>query len=321
MVFKRVPTIVTALLAVVAFALSATGQAGPSGPVRGPGQEEAGYIGTPMCMTCHHTYATLWASVEHSELMSEPPVPANQRGCEGCHGPGELHVGPDRKAIVSWDDLEVKQRATICLPCHEDLGIEEGLWFDRDHSELLGCTECHEVHRPVDRPQLLKTEAGKDCSPCHDDLEERAAEGLHHPLYEGSLACSMCHQFHGNEQRNLLNRSQSALCIGCHGRNVPQPENHKRTDFRLGHGDDARGKEDTCYTCHDEQEFCNQCHAIDYPHAEEYIMEHGTEAAEFSSTCLNCHQPDYCGMCHDPLPEPFDAIAAQMAADAEEDDL
>ena len=271
-------------------------------------------VGTPICMTCHSSYAKLWASLKHSQAMLADTIPADKRGCEGCHGPGGEHVSRDRKQIVAWDKLDGEAQAKVCLQCHHKLGLSEEQWFARGHAAVTTCTECHEVHRQTGHNKLLKPAEGQECSPCHDDMADKVKAKTHHTLADGALACSQCHAFHGTPEQHLLVKPQAKLCADCHGEEVPKPESHARKGFRLGHRADAKGKQDECLMCHEQESFCNTCHTVKIPHREDYVEKHEKEAKAKPKACLSCHDAKYCGQCHDPLPEPFDKMTKEGGA-------
>lgn len=297
----RIALLVTSALGL----LVAVAQAQPAKPV---------VVGTAVCMTCHSSYARLWASMGHSQAMLTDSVPVDKRGCEGCHGPGGEHVGRNRKQIVSWAKLATDEQAKVCLQCHQKQGFSEDAWFDRAHGAVLTCTQCHEVHKPVKRDQLLKPGEGRECEPCHDDLAEKIADKTHHTLVDGALSCTQCHRFHATGEKSLLAAPLDKLCADCHGDETPRPESHKRKDFKLKHKTEAKGKQDQCLMCHDQEAFCNRCHSVKIPHPEDFVEKHDKESKAKPTACLGCHDTDYCGMCHDPLPAPFDKMTKEGGA-------
>ncbi|MBI5834481.1 MAG: hypothetical protein HZB16_19455 [Armatimonadetes bacterium] len=292
-------------LAVAVGLLLAVAQAEPARPA---------VVGTPICMTCHSSFAKLWASLRHSEAMLADTLPADKRGCEACHGAGSVHVSKDRAQITSWAKLDGEAQAKVCLQCHAKQGLSSDLWFARGHAAVTTCTECHEVHRSTGRTKMLKPAEGQECSPCHDDLADQIKAKKHHTLAEGALACSQCHSFHGTTEKKLLNKPQGELCAECHGADVPRPDSHKSKSFRLKHKADAKGKQDECLMCHEQESFCNRCHSVKIPHAENFAEKHEREAKAKPTACLNCHDTRFCGQCHDPLPKPFDKMTKEGGA-------
>lgn len=260
-----------------------------------------GFIGTDACLKCHIDFARRWAALDHSQAMLAERFPPENRGCEACHGPGMSHSIGKREQILGWDELELPQRQAICLKCHDDL-IATELWPETIHAEMLGCGDCHEVHRETEQDWLLKRPQDETCADCHDLAGEIEA-GRHHPLFDGGLTCEMCHDFHGSSHGELLNAPMKELCAECHDE-VPKPESHARENFKLNHGDVAKADPERCTTCHDEQADCLKCHAAPFPHPENFALEHTAPAQEHPETCLNCHQNEDCLICHETVPPP-----------------
>lgn len=313
-------TALPAMLLVVLLAMAALGGADATdstnrrlaNPAAELGGEQA-FVGTDICVVCHIDYARLWLSLEHSQAMLAEEHPPALTGCEACHGPGGLHVAGLREVIVAWSELEPTEGARLCLQCHDQL--EPELWFQSIHSELMGCSVCHEVHYPVEREALLKMPEGEECSDCHDMAAAEAA-GHHHPLLEGGLPCNMCHQFHGAEHPALLYAPMEQTCTDCHDE-VPQPPSHAEPEFRLNHGDEARADQERCLTCHSYETSCASCHAVEFPHPEDFVVEHGAAAREHLNACHNCHGQDYCLQCHDTASGLAAADAGAGAQDGE----
>lgn len=282
---KGLPVLVTALAMLCA-------RADNSGKVA--------YVGTPVCLKCHIDFARRWAALDHSKKMVDPALPRERSGCEACHGPGAEHVTGRRKTIVRWEHLELADRSKTCLQCHQGK-VEAALWGDTLHSELMSCDHCHEVHKPVKSEHMLKAADGDACIECHQDLAKEVEAKTHHTLADGALSCDMCHTFHGSEHGRLLHAPQGELCAECHDQ-VPKTEAHQRPDYKLKHKAEAKGHEEQCYMCHEEQTFCKSCHQVPLPHKEDFVTEHGPTAAKIQDACLRCHEADFCRNCHDTVP-------------------
>ena len=271
------------------------------------------YVGHALCQRCHIDFAKLWESLPHSQkMLARDDRPAGQRGCESCHGPAGDHTTTRRKSIVSWRKLTPPERNKICLQCHQDK-LSAELWAKGPHNEKVSCENCHNVHRPTKRDKLLKPEEGKECSPCHDKLDDLIKAKRHHTLADGAVTCTQCHSFHGSKQRHLLAQPQGDMCKDCHSDNVPKAESHKRADWKLKHGPDAKGHEADCRMCHEPETFCQQCHVVKVPHAAGFAEAHKEASQQQPKACLKCHDEAFCKQCHDAVPPPVGPAPAKDA--------
>lgn len=272
------------------------------GPPLPSAEEAPKYAGAEICFVCHISFARRWAEVSHSKTLLAKDRPADQRGCEACHGPGAAHTAGDRKKIVAWDRLKVQQEWSICLKCHQPTVTLER-WQATPHAAGgIACIHCHEVHKPVAREYLLKKPAGETCQECHEGMKAQIAEGTHHPLPEGVLECGQCHNVHGTAHERSLLAPQDEICTVCHGDEVPQPETHQQENWKLGHTEEAKRNQEKCLTCHSQGGFCNRCHIVPLPHPEQFVTEHGPAAREHLAACRNCHGEKFCLLCHTEVP-------------------
>ncbi|HIE50988.1 MAG TPA: hypothetical protein EYP85_04450 [Armatimonadetes bacterium] len=295
------------LVLLIGAALGATWWWAGAAPQAEQGQPPAwpahGYAGAEVCFVCHIDFARRWALLDHSQELMKRDRPADLRGCEACHGPSAAHVAGERKKTVRWEKLEPGQQADICLKCHQDV-LEADRWRKGKHAAAgLSCTFCHEVHKPLENPSLLKQPLKKVCLPCHNLREEEEAQ-THHPLFGGLLPCTACHNVHGTPHQPLLKIQQDALCADCHGKKVPQPKTHQRAQWRLKHRAEAQTQRAQCLMCHSEQGFCNRCHVVPLPHPENFALKHASPSRKHTEVCLLCHQKNYCQICHLEVPAP-----------------
>lgn len=265
-------------------------------------QETPQYAGAEICFVCHISFARRWAEVRHSKTLLASDRPADQRGCEACHGPGAAHVAGDRKKIVAWSRLKVQQEWDICLQCHQPT-VTADRWKATPHATLqIACTQCHEVHKPMAQEYLLKKPVKETCNECHDGMKAQIAAETHHPLPEGVLECGMCHNVHGTAHERSLLSPQDEMCAVCHGDEVPKPETHRRENWKLQHTEEAQQNREKCLTCHSQGSFCNRCHIVPVPHPEKFVTEHGPTAQAHLAACRNCHEEKFCLLCHTEVP-------------------
>jgi DmsE family decaheme c-type cytochrome len=131
-------------------------------------------------------------------------------------------------------------KAGPCLGCHED--ARRLHWTGSRHERHgVTCASCHVPHADGDGPAGLKakTEA-ETCLGCHAGIRSRTQRTSRHPVRDGRMTCSSCHDPHGSAWESMLPRATAAeACQQCHAA--------MRGPFVWEH---APARED-CTLCHD----------------------------------------------------------------------
>jgi DmsE family decaheme c-type cytochrome len=145
--------------------------------------------------------------------------------------------------------------------------------------------------------QRLKPEPIAQCYPCHGDVKASFAQASHHPVEEGRVKCSDCHDPHdaagGSSPRPIAD--QNAVCTRCHSETAgPFAYEHPVV------------KAEGCVSCHaphgspnahllkegNVNTLCLQCHsatnASAFPHAVSPPGRAGSQAAQ-AAACTSCH--------------------------------
>lgn len=191
--------------------------------------------------------------------------------CTSCHGKSDKHVeykGKDKppkpdttfgkKASTSHQD-----KSEACLTCHKN-DSKSSHWEGSVHQARdVACSSCHLIHVAKDKVLDKKSEA-EVCFACHKEQRVQFNKPSRHPIPEGKVACSDCHNAHGSTGPSLMKRNSVV---------------------------------ETCYTCHMEKrgpfvrnhqpvnEDCSICH-----------NPHGTTTASL----LKSRPPFLCQTCHTP---------------------
>src|SRR5574341_1161959 len=127
--------------------------AAPAAPQSAPTGD---YVGNDTCITCHDDQQKRFKNTVMGKIMAHPRTPAEEKGCESCHGPGKAHVeagggketipirfGPDSK-----NSIDEQNRA--CLACHER--GNRLFWKGSPHdSRRMACVDCHQVKQEIQR--------------------------------------------------------------------------------------------------------------------------------------------------------------------------
>jgi predicted CXXCH cytochrome family protein len=241
------------------------------------------YAGEQACAACHSEKSAQFAYNVHARLK-DFELRGHASKCEACHGPGAKHVeaSGDVKFIGGFKGKEAVESARACLGCHaQDKAAD---WQGGEHAMAgLTCSNCHVIHQsrrvipptanallgispgkpnaPPSRASLVKPEA-ELCYDCHREKRAQMNYTSHHPVREGRMRCSSCHDVHGSEPGLLAStEGQNTLCTKCHP--------SKQGPFLFEHA----AVEEGCNTCHEphgavaanllkqnEPFLCLQCH-------------------------------------------------------------
>ena len=192
--------------------------------------------------------------------------------CTNCHGESKQHeinpehtkVRPKPDRIFSGKNTDsVEVRNDVCQSCHQK-GAKLSHWEGSTHqSRDVACSSCHTIHKAKDAVRGRLTQA-EVCFTCHKEQRAQINRLSHHPVPEGKMNCSDCHNPHGSVGPKLMKRdSVNETCYTCHM--------EKRGPFVHSHEPVT--------------EDCSICHNA-----------HGTTAESMLKTrppflCQSCHTP------------------------------
>jgi DmsE family decaheme c-type cytochrome len=255
--------------------------------------EREGYVGSEQCEACHEGYADGLAGTPHGRSGFDS---LSSHGCESCHGPGEKHLEDPEAFQPRVTDLSPDEQNAMCQSCHD--GQSQFFWQGSEHQARgITCTTCHGVHSYESETSQLKTARAIDqCYTCHKDVRAQTWKRSHHPIREGKVSCSDCHNPHGAQSDRMVNAASiNEQCYSCHA--------EKRGPFLWDH---APVREDcsSCHTPHGSNHLklqktsvpyiCQQCHSNTRHPGTLYDrtrLADGINPAnrEFNRACLNCH--------------------------------
>ena len=173
-----------------------------------PGAE---FVGMEECATCHEEITRDFKTADHARLQAKGPN-APDLGCEGCHGPGSVHVevGGGAGTIVN-----PRKSPEGCFRCHLNVKAQFNLPYA--HPVLGGkmsCSDCHDPHKGSAMKGGGTRLAGRNsaCLECHTQ-QQGPFVFEHEATREG---CSSCHSPHGSTNQKMLTERSATLCLKCH---------------------------------------------------------------------------------------------------------
>jgi predicted CXXCH cytochrome family protein len=152
-----------------------------------------GEVGADVCLACH----------DGRSAPDESDFPNSRHatiGCEGCHGPGYLHVrngGRGGLFISNPGSLPFEARAAFCGKCHpkEEDGFVHSV---HNQKQILSCTTCHNPHSSLVTRRNAKN--NDLCLDCHVgrgfDSDAAITAHTYHPVDPagtGASRCALCH--------------------------------------------------------------------------------------------------------------------------------
>ena len=260
------------------------------------------FVGSEVCKDCHEAQYNKFMGSIHSK-KAIPGNPANNQECESCHGPGDQHVekgGGRGVAIFAFNKKETAtDRDAKCLACHKETRDLPFWDLSRHQSADISCDNCHSIHSAQGKV-FLKAQEPELCFSCHKNIRTQTNKQSHHPIKEGKITCSNCHDTMGtsyNGKAMIKADSVNELCYKCHA--------EKRGPYAFEHPPVA----EDCLNCHDIHGsnhsrlltrrvpfLCQSCHDTTQHPTRPYTNLHSflgpatsSKNRFFGQSCLNCH--------------------------------
>jgi DmsE family decaheme c-type cytochrome len=198
----------------------------------------------------------------------------------------------------SLTKLDAKEANAVCQSCHETK--HNATWMGSAHQRRgVKCIECHGVHSfKSERKQLKTASEPETCYKCHQSIRAQSLRTSHHPVREGLMTCTSCHNPHdGSRPKMIKAEYTNELCLQCH--------TEKRGPFFWEHAP----VRENCLTCHNphgsnhdkllvsqQPWLCQRCHLNTRHPGTLYSGVNAGTSVELSSNrvtehaCKNCHQ-------------------------------
>ncbi|MEW6524665.1 MAG: cytochrome c3 family protein [Bacillota bacterium] len=157
-------------------------------------------------------------------------------GCEGCHGPGNVHAAkPTKDNIVNPSRLTVQQQIDFCGSCHarnsgstKVAGREDAITYQfgdnlRDHVRVISLANNENVWVRIKDGTIqgYVNAADKGTIVAHPDGASLQHRMQYNDIEQGPHAkvpCTACHNMHGvNSEGQALKGSFAQVCASCHG--------------------------------------------------------------------------------------------------------
>ena len=206
----------------------------PPGRARAASQDSA-EIDVSSCRSCHEAATRAVEATRHFGVEGR---------CTACHQGVHEHVksladkgepGP----IVRIRKQPVQQTNDACESCH-DKGKPAHYQGSPHDRRGIGCSGCHSVHGFKSEKGLFKTtREAETCFSCHPAVRAKTNRVSHHPVREGAMQCSACHDSHGSNPKLIAADWVNETCYQCHA--------EKRGPFLWEHA----STRDNCLNCHD----------------------------------------------------------------------
>ena len=221
----------------------------------------------PVCANCHEAQ---WRSIDLTPHGARNDAQGSM--CQACHGNASEHMKDPMKvkpANLVGQGHSADERTGVCMGCHSG-NRNLAFWTSGKHQlNQVTCANCHSIHGRDAGPTINKfvttflPNQADICANCHQPIRTATMKPSHHPIPEGKIKCSDCHNPHGAITPAMLKQPTiNDQCYSCHA--------DKRGPYVFSHPP----VEENCATCHN---------------------PHGSVHARL----LNESAPNLCQDCHD----------------------
>ncbi len=260
--------------------------------------------GADTCLACHADDPKVTAIFKTPHAAStDGRTPFANLQCDACHGPGQDHSrrlrpGQDRPPVFAFgrdSRMSREEENEVCLSCHRIQGRTHTHWFGSTHQRQdVACVDCHQIHMEQDQVRTARGQA-QVCYGCHTKVRAQGLRPSTHPIRQGLMSCSGCHEPHGTLTDAMLVRpTLNETCYTCHA--------EKRGPFLWEHAPAT----ESCANCHESHgsihagllnrrapQLCQQCHSrAGHPsiaQSGDRLPGGSPSAFLLAGSCTNCH--------------------------------
>ena len=229
--------------------------------------------------------------------------------CTSCHGASEAHINPGAatkrpkpdRTFTKSSLTPVAERNEACMSCHRRDSTRSHWEGSVHQARDLACTSCHQIHTQHDAVREKRTQA-EVCFACHKEQRTQINRPSRHPIPEGKVVCSDCHNPHGSVGPKLVKRdSVNDTCYTCHmEKRGPFVHNHEPVGEDCGLCHNPHGTVTENLLKMRAPFLCHQCHTPHGPNTPQLLGRQvvpntvtttGKNAVNITQGrgCLNCH--------------------------------
>lgn len=171
------------------------------------------------CADCHEEQVVAYAKGPHRGVAGDGAIL-----CTACHGDGAAHLASGEAsdirgpaALAEWDTV---RQAEACISCH---GVDFPAASQSPHWSRVSCWSCHAqaaLHGTPPGPRLAEAHRHETfalCTSCHAEAGAELRLEYRHPVAEGLVDCTDCHDVHGRSASSAAGSlATRGACASCH---------------------------------------------------------------------------------------------------------
>ena len=242
-----------------------------------------------VCLKCHTSeHVTLWHTGTHARAK------VTCMNCHDPHSPGEKTLLSDvENAKHDLDGLVTALKQAELAAGQAEEGSAEKAAANKRVDDLKA--EKEKLQKELKGVETLYQRAAEPyvCYSCHKAQKVQGRLPSHHPIVEGKMKCSSCHNPHGGPNRMLKQESVIETCHRCHADKVgPFTFEHVPVteDCTICHS--PHGSVQNNLLVQSQPFLCLKCHAG--PHSRSRSLDPtlappGASFSVYYTECTDCH--------------------------------
>lgn len=227
------------------------------------------------CAQCHNagesTAATDRILPTHNECQACHEDEINEK-CTMCHtGEDNMQALPNPVREINFNhQLHVNGQAVACETCHK--GLDKTDYAGPENlPSMATCVTCHDNSKAPKQCEICHLNTASLRPASHDVANFKREHGRVMNLRTFDAQCQNCHteqscaDCHDGTNLTTLSFGNKTGMLSPRVSGNDKPEVLKgemvhSINYRFTHGIEAKGKAIECQTCHNDQQFCSDCH-------------------------------------------------------------